>query len=360
MRPRAAASCSCSRARCSRALGSGGSRESASRRRSSSRSQLAAALAPVGGATNECHGIQSCIRVPGPWVVVPAHGTTQYLLTCPGGKSVVGGLDAQVTSRDVRVDFVGRLGAPVQPGATTTRYALFRAVSTSPRAQLFQPLLGCVPTQGGGGRSTVSARTVSPPGQSLEFRSRIVVIGPGTVRFGRVACKPSERLVGAWHCDRVPDEAAARRSRTLGLRDGVHVIVGQEGRRHRAPPGTRCRSTCTRSSRSARSVRRELRLRRTSWSRSCSCRLLLGLALWFDRRRARYAVAFTNLDLLASVVAKRRRPWRRWIPLALFLLALAAASTALARPRANVSVTVEPARRSFSSSTSRARCAQPT
>lgn len=67
--------------------------------------------------------------------------------------------------------------------------------------------------------------------------------------------------------------------------------------------------------------------------------LVLGLAIWFDRRRARYAVAFTNLDLLASVVATRRRPWRRWIPLALFLLALAAASTALARPRAKVSVT---------------------
>lgn len=158
----------------------------------------AAAFAPAGSATNECHGIQSCIRVPGPWVVVPAHGSAQYLLTCPGGKSIVGGLDAQVTSRDVRVDFTGRLGAPVQPGATTTRYALFRAVSTSKRAQLFEPLLGCVPTQGGGGRSTVSAR-VSPPGQSLEFRSRIVVIGPGTVRFGHVACRPSEQLVGAWN-----------------------------------------------------------------------------------------------------------------------------------------------------------------
>ena len=66
---------------------------------------------------------------------------------------------------------------------------------------------------------------------------------------------------------------------------------------------------------------------------------MLVLAIWFDRRRARYAVAFTNLDVLASVVAQHRRPWRRWIPLALFLLALAAASTALARPRATVSVT---------------------
>jgi Ca-activated chloride channel homolog len=63
----------------------------------------------------------------------------------------------------------------------------------------------------------------------------------------------------------------------------------------------------------------------------------LALALWLDRRRARYAVAFTNLDLLASV-AGTRRSWRRWAPLALFLLALAAASTALARPKASVSV----------------------
>ena len=63
--------------------------------------------------------------------------------------------------------------------------------------------------------------------------------------------------------------------------------------------------------------------------------LALWFALWTDRRRARYAVAFTNLDVLASVV-ERRRSFRRWIPLALFLLALAAAATALARPRANM------------------------
>ena len=186
----------------------------------------AAAFAPVGGATNECNGIQQCISVPGPWAVVPAHGTAQYLLTCPGGKSVVGGLDAQVTSRDVRVDFVGRLSAPVQPGATTTRYALFRAVSVSKQAQLFQPLLGCIPTQGGGGRSTVSAR-VSPPGQSLEFRSRIVVIGPGTVRFGRVACMPSERLVGSW------DAVAFRTKQPPAVANAVyvkatHVVVGKK------------------------------------------------------------------------------------------------------------------------------------
>jgi Ca-activated chloride channel homolog len=65
------------------------------------------------------------------------------------------------------------------------------------------------------------------------------------------------------------------------------------------------------------------------------------IAFLLDRQRSRYPVAFTNLDVLASVATPHRRPWR-WVPLALFLLALAAASTALARPRATVS---EPAQR---------------
>ena len=187
---------------------------------------VAAAQAPVGGATNECRGIIACIRVPGPWVVVPPRGTAEYLLTCPQGRSVVGGLDAQATSRAVRVSFDGRLGAPVQPGVTTTRYALFRAVSTVGRAQAFQPLLGCVPTQGGGGRSTVSAR-VTPAGPALELRSRIVIIGPGEARFAKVACRPDEKLVGAWHAiafrtKQPPDLANAGRIRV------AHVVVGKK------------------------------------------------------------------------------------------------------------------------------------
>ena len=185
---------------------------------------VAAATAPAGGATNECHGIQQCIRVPGPWVVVPAHGTAQYLLSCPQGRSVVGGLDAQVTSRAVHVEFLARLGAPVQPGQTTTRYALFRATSTSPKPQVFQPLLGCIPTQGGGGRSTVSAR-VTPPGPSIEYRARIVVIGPGDVKFARIGCNKNEKLVAGWHAvafrTKQPPSLAG-----LGLISARHVIAG--------------------------------------------------------------------------------------------------------------------------------------
>ena len=185
----------------------------------------AAAFAAPSGATNECRGIQACIRVPGPWVVVPARGTASYLLTCPGGRSIVGGLDAQATSRDVRVSFDGRLGAPVQPGQTTTRYAFFRAVSTSARTQAFQPLIGCIPVQGGGGRSTVSARVV-PVGPALEFRSRIVVIGPGDVKFARIACQRGETLVGAWHAVAFRTKQPPSLSH-VGLVSAQHRIVGK-------------------------------------------------------------------------------------------------------------------------------------
>jgi Ca-activated chloride channel family protein len=58
------------------------------------------------------------------------------------------------------------------------------------------------------------------------------------------------------------------------------------------------------------------------------------------RRRARYPIAFTNLDLLAEIV-ETRRSIRRWIPLALLLLALMTAATAVARPRARLHTTEE-------------------
>ena len=60
--------------------------------------------------------------------------------------------------------------------------------------------------------------------------------------------------------------------------------------------------------------------------------LIAFAAWWFERRRSRYAVAFTNLDVLASVVATRRRRLLPLVPLLLFLLAVASASAAVARP----------------------------
>ena len=65
---------------------------------------------------------------------------------------------------------------------------------------------------------------------------------------------------------------------------------------------------------------------------------LLGMA----RRRTRYAVRFTNLDLLANV-APRRPAWRRWVPPAVYLAAIAALVLALARPTMTVAVPREEA-----------------
>jgi Ca-activated chloride channel family protein len=62
--------------------------------------------------------------------------------------------------------------------------------------------------------------------------------------------------------------------------------------------------------------------------------LLLGVAVlvWVlaERRRMRYAVRYTNLDVLATVVSGRS--WFRLVPPALFLLGLASLLVALARP----------------------------
>lgn len=64
--------------------------------------------------------------------------------------------------------------------------------------------------------------------------------------------------------------------------------------------------------------------------------------LLVQRRRARYAVRFTNLDLLASVV-EETPGWRRHVPAALYLAALAALLVAVARPQTTVSVPKEQA-----------------
>jgi Ca-activated chloride channel homolog len=64
------------------------------------------------------------------------------------------------------------------------------------------------------------------------------------------------------------------------------------------------------------------------------------VAWWLGRRRARYAVAFTNMDVLATVVVRRRR-YRTLVPLALFLLALASAAAAVARPEGTVHVAAD-------------------
>jgi Ca-activated chloride channel family protein len=70
--------------------------------------------------------------------------------------------------------------------------------------------------------------------------------------------------------------------------------------------------------------------------------LALGLYVLTRRRRGRYAVQFTNLEVLAAV-AERRSTWRRRVPAALFLGALGICLVALARPQMSVATLREQA-----------------
>jgi Ca-activated chloride channel family protein len=64
--------------------------------------------------------------------------------------------------------------------------------------------------------------------------------------------------------------------------------------------------------------------------------LVIGLYVLMERRRMRYAISFTNMDVLARVAGGRQ--WRRFVPAALFLLALCALCIGFARPSHNTLV----------------------
>lgn len=70
--------------------------------------------------------------------------------------------------------------------------------------------------------------------------------------------------------------------------------------------------------------------------------LAIGAYVLSQRRRARYAVRFTNLDLLANLVGDSPG-WRRHLPASLYLLALALLLVGLARPQAALWVNREQA-----------------
>lgn len=166
---------------------------------------VAATAAPA-GATNECRGLQVCVKVRGPWVVVPpelgnARAGGQFQLSCPRG-FIAAGLDAELSDRAIDLDFFGLLGSPVGPGTTTTRSIVFRGVytGTSARAPTFRPHLGCIPAAGGdsGPVPYRKLQAAFPPGQPTIHRVRTVRLRTGSVR-AIAACAAGERLISGWH-----------------------------------------------------------------------------------------------------------------------------------------------------------------
>lgn len=192
---------------------------------------LVLGVAPA-GATRECNGLLVCVRVAGPWVVVPTGGragrTVRYHLSCPRG-FVVGGTDAELSRRAIDVAFEGRMGGPVNPGVTTRRAAVFVAtyVGTPGGVATFRPHLGCMPASGGGG-AIPTARPIYPPSEATVWRVRNVRVAART-KLAVASCAAGERLVDASHAVGFP----GRQPPTAAVASSIRASRSVSGRRVR-------------------------------------------------------------------------------------------------------------------------------
>jgi hypothetical protein len=184
------------------------------------------------GATRECNGLQVCVRVAGPWVVVPTGGaagrTVRYHLSCPRG-FVVGGTDAELSRRAIDVRFEGRMGGPVNPGVTTRRAAVFLAayVGAAGGTATFRPHLGCMPAGGGGG-AIPTALPVYPPSETTVWRVRNVRVTART-KLVVASCAAGERLVDASHAVGFPGKQPPSATVAAGVR-ATRAVSGRRVR----------------------------------------------------------------------------------------------------------------------------------
>ena len=197
-------------------------------------------VAPAASAaTRECNGLQVCVPVAGPWVVVPTGGATrataQFQLNCPRGY-IVGGLDAELSVKAIDVSFAGTLGSPVNPGITTSATVVFSGTYVGGDARAaasMRPHIGCIPASGGGGRvPTMVNASVFPPGHPTTRRTRTVTVLPGSTRVVQ-ACASGERLITASHAigfftARPPAAREIAAVRTRQTVDGGRVTVRTE------------------------------------------------------------------------------------------------------------------------------------
>lgn len=195
---------------------------------------LAAVFALTAGtarAADECKGLQVCIPVEGPWVVVSSGGA-DWELACPLPGYIVGGTDARVSTRDVDVAFRGETGSPVGPGISTRRSLVFHGMRTAagPGTSSFKPFIGCIPTTGGGGRaltgSVASGFGIKParPLFSVVVTSAVVQ----RTQVVRASCPRSARLVGATHAvgfDQTTPPTVAQRGSVRVTRSVVEGVV---------------------------------------------------------------------------------------------------------------------------------------
>lgn len=181
---------------------------------------VCAVAASPAAATNECKGLMICVPIAGPWVLA-APGQVEFQLACPKN-FIVGGLDAELSSRGIEIGFVGSLGSPVNPGVTTSKEAVFlgRLVHGRDPAPSFRPHIGCVPASGGGAR-VPTAYHAFPPGKPSLRRVTQLVVGPGGSRTVHRGCAHGERLVAATHAVAFPAPPTAAQAHSVRVAQRV-------------------------------------------------------------------------------------------------------------------------------------------
>ena len=215
---------------------------------------IAALGVPSAQAADECRGLPVCIPVAGPWVVVPMSSTVadrypqrSWRMKCPEG-SVVGGVDARLTHRDLDMSFSGLLGSPVNPGVTTRDSVLFTGTYTGSglRPTGFRPFIGCIPTAGGG-----RIPTAVKPGSPTQLRVRAVSFRRAT--SASHSCARGERLISATHAvafrsAREPTIAqlAGARSQLVSRRERLVASATMNGAARNAPAKLQIQAVCTR------------------------------------------------------------------------------------------------------------------
>jgi hypothetical protein len=193
---------------------------------------LAAAVAALvpghAAATNECRGLQVCVSVVGPWVVVPSggspRGAVEYELACPR-RFTIGGLDAELSVRAIDVQFGGKLGSPVNPGVTTSSRAVFRATYAGRpgRVATFRPRIGCIPASGGNG-GIPTARQVFPPGEAIQRHVRQWALRDG-LQHVTERCAAGEQLIAGSHAIGFYTAAPPAARLVLGVRSTQQVLA---------------------------------------------------------------------------------------------------------------------------------------
>ena len=174
-----------------------------------------------------------------------------------------------------------------------------RTSGQSDRAPTFRPFIGCMPAAGGGSRVPTSVGAFRP-GQPVTRRVRTVRVRPGTTTVVQ-RCTAGERLVGASHAFAF----ATRTPPSASLVSSVSGIAADQ-RRKRRRPGSRRRGARGRARpRPGPCALLGVEMSfKSPWLLLGLLVLALAIGLWVlaERRRARYTVRYTNLDVLATVV----------------------------------------------------------